>query len=97
MWIIVQIVINAAALWLAAYLVPGVTYTGNVVYLLLAGLVMGLVNLLVKPVVTLLSLPLIIVTLGLFYLVVNGLMLALVALINRSRGWFERGTTTATG
>ncbi|MCB1055015.1 MAG: phage holin family protein [Acidobacteria bacterium] len=79
MWIIVQIVINAAALWLAAYLVPGVTYTGNVVYLLLAGLVMGLVNLLVKPVVTLLSLPLIIVTLGLFYLVVNGLMLALVA------------------
>lgn len=79
MWIILQIIINGLALWLAAYLVPGIVYSGNVVYLLVAGLVMGLVNILVKPLVTLLSLPLIIVTLGLFYLVVNGLMLWLVA------------------
>ncbi len=79
MWIILQIIINGLALWLAAYLVPGIVYSGNVLYLLVAGLVMGLVNILIKPVVTLLSLPLIILTLGLFYLVVNGLMLALVA------------------
>ncbi|MDY7092315.1 MAG: phage holin family protein [Acidobacteriota bacterium] len=79
MWIVLQIIINGLALWLAAYLVPGIVYSGNIVYLLFAGLVMGLVNILIKPVVTLLSLPLIILTLGLFYLVVNGLMLALVA------------------
>lgn len=79
MWIVLQIVINAAALWLAAYLVPGITYTGNVWYLFLAGLVMGVINLVIKPVVTLLSLPLIVLTLGLFYLAVNGLMLALAA------------------
>jgi putative membrane protein len=79
MWIVLQIIINGLALWLAAYLVPGIVYSGNVLYLLVAGLVMGLVNVLVKPLVTLLSLPLIILTLGLFYLVVNGLMLWLVA------------------
>lgn len=81
MWMVLQIVLNALALWLAATLVPGVVYTGNVLYLLFAGLVMGLVNLLVKPVVTLLSLPFIILTLGLFYLVINGLMLWLVAVL----------------
>jgi putative membrane protein len=42
---------------------------------LIVGLVFGLVNLLVKPIVTLLSLPLIVLTLGLFYLAINGLML----------------------
>ena len=76
---IVQVVLNGIALLLASYLVPGIDYRGGVLYLLLAGLVIGLVNLLVKPLVTLLSLPLVVVTLGLFYLVINGLMLALAA------------------
>jgi putative membrane protein len=43
------------------------------------GLVFGLINLIVKPIVTFFSLPLIVVTLGLFYLVINGLMLYLAA------------------
>ena len=47
----------------------------------MAGLVMGLVNLLVKPLVTLLSLPFIVLTLGLFFLVINGLMLYLAAFL----------------
>ena len=70
-----QVVLNAAALWLAANLVPGIHYTGGLVWLLLAGLVLGLLNLLVKPILTFFSLPLIVLSLGLFFLVINGLIL----------------------
>ncbi len=76
-----QIVLNGVGILLAAYLVPGIDYQGGLLYLLLAGLVMGLVNLLVKPLVSLLSLPFIVVTLGLFFLVINGLMLYLAAFL----------------
>lgn len=76
---LIQVLINSVGLLLAAYLVPGIHYAGGVLLLLLAGAVIGLVNLLIKPIVTLLSLPLIVLTLGLFFLVVNGLMLYLAA------------------
>ena len=68
----------AAALWVAAYLVPGVRFssTGN---LLLAALVLGLVNALVRPLLFIITLPITVVTLGLFYLVVNGLAFGLAA------------------
>lgn len=79
MWIILQILLNGLAILVAAALVPGIDYEGGILYLFLTGLVMGLINLLVKPVVTFLSLPLIIVTLGLFYFAINGLMLILAA------------------
>jgi putative membrane protein len=72
---LLQIVLNGIAVLVAAYLVPGIVYTGSLPALLLVGLVVGLVNLIVKPIVTLLSLPLIVLTLGLFYLLINGLML----------------------
>lgn len=76
---IVQVLANGVAILIAASLIPGVDYTGGWLYLLLAGLVIGLINLLVKPLVSLLSLPLVIVTLGLFYLVINGAMFWLAA------------------
>ncbi|HSG39787.1 MAG TPA: phage holin family protein [Thermoanaerobaculia bacterium] len=76
---LVQIALNGVAVLIAAYLVPGIVYSGGLPQLLLVGLVLGVVNLIVKPVVSLLSLPLIMLTLGLFYLVINGLMLYLVA------------------
>lgn len=76
---LLQIVLNGVAVLVAAYLVPGISYTGSLLSLLLVGLVIGLINLIVKPIVTMLSLPLIVVTLGLFYLVINGLMLWLAA------------------
>lgn len=76
---LLQVVLNGVALWIASQLVPGIHYQGSLLYLLLAGLVIGLINLLVKPIVTLLSFPLIVVTLGLFYLVINGLVLYLAA------------------
>jgi len=74
-----RILINGLGLLAAAWLVPGITYTGGLAYLFLSGVVIGLINLLVKPIVTLLSLPAVLLTFGLFYLVVNGLMFALAA------------------
>jgi putative membrane protein len=76
---LLQIVLNGVAVLIAAYLVPGIAYHGSLLYLLLVGLVFGLINLIVKPIVTFFSLPLIVLTLGLFYLVINGLMLYLAA------------------
>jgi putative membrane protein len=76
-----QVLLNAVALWLAAVLVPGIHYIGGIEWLLLAGLVLGLLNLLVKPILTFFSLPLIVLSLGLFYLVINGLVLYLAAFL----------------
>jgi len=70
--------IVAAALWVAAYFVSGVVVR-SVPALLIAALVLGLVNALVRPVLTILTLPITILTLGLFYLVVNGAAFALAA------------------
>ena len=76
---LLQVVLNGVAVLIAAYIVPGISYHGSLLYLLLVGLVIGLINLVVKPIVTFFSFPLIVVTLGLFYLVINGLMLYLAA------------------
>lgn len=75
---LIQVLANSVGLLLAAKLLPGFEWSGGgVLALLVAGAVIGLINLLVKPVVKILSCPLIILTLGLFYLVINGLMLLL--------------------
>ena len=76
---LLQIVLNGVALLIAAYLIPGISYTGSLPRLLLLGLVLGLLNLLVKPILSFFSFPLIVLSLGLFYLVINGLILMLVA------------------
>jgi putative membrane protein len=78
---LLQIALNGVAVLVAAYLVPGIVYTGTLPALLLVGLVIGLINLVVKPIVSFFSLPLIVLTLGLFYLLINGLMLYLAAWI----------------
>ena len=77
--ILLQILLNGLGVFIAAYIVPGVHYTGSWAYLLLVGLVIGLINLLVKPLVTLLSIPALLLTLGLFYLVINGALFYLAA------------------
>ena len=79
--VVVKTVINGAALYLAAAIVPGIHLgeegnTGQtIITILVVALIFGIVNALVKPVIAILSCPLILLTLGLFYLVVNGLML----------------------
>ena len=74
---LVRLLINAVALWVAVKLVPGITYTGDLLPLLGVALVFGIVNAFLRPILKLLTLPLIFLTLGLFALVFNGLMLSL--------------------
>lgn len=78
MGFLLRVVLNAAAIWTAAALVPGVELRG-VAAALGAGLVLGLVNAVVRPVLVVLTLPLTLVTLGLFLLVLNALCLWLTA------------------
>jgi len=72
---LVRLLINALALWIAIAIVPGVTYQGEWIRLLFVALVFGLLNALVRPVLVLLSCPVLIVTLGLFTLVINAFVL----------------------
>jgi putative membrane protein len=73
--LVVQVLLNAVGVLVTARLVPGISYRGGLASLLVAGVILGLLNVLVKPLVTLLSLPFIVLTLGLFFLVINGLIL----------------------
>ncbi len=75
---LLRTLITAAGLWLADALIPGIQIAGPGT-LLIAALLLGLVNALVRPLVILLTLPLTILTLGLFLLVINAAMLGLVA------------------
>lgn len=76
--LILRMLIAAAGLWLASALVSGVVIDG-VGTLLLAALLLGLVNAIVRPIVVFLTLPITLVTLGLFLLVINAGMFGLVA------------------
>lgn len=78
---ILRMGINAVAILLVAYLAPGVLSADGVMGAVAAAFVLGLVNALVKPLVVLLTLPVTMFTLGLFLLVVNGLMLWIVSLV----------------
>ncbi|MHA7176500.1 phage holin family protein [Arthrobacter sp. Sr24] len=96
--ILVQVVLNAVALWIASWVLPGMAIASTSVLdsnlggpsgtadtvntalgYLFIGLVFGVVNALVKPIVKLLSLPVTILTLGLFTIVINAAMLSLTA------------------
>jgi putative membrane protein len=66
---------NAFALWVTQALVPGITFRGSIVTLIIAGAIWGLFNLIVRPIAMVLSIPLLILTLGLFYFVLNGILL----------------------
>lgn len=76
---IIQILLNGVAILLVARIVPGIHYTGDWIYLLLTGVVVGLLNLTVKPLVTVLSLPFIVLSLGLFFIVINAFILYVAA------------------
>jgi putative membrane protein len=75
MKLLLRLLVNAAALWVAVRFVPGISFDGNPVLLLAVALVFGVINTIVKPIVTLFSLPAVLLTLGLFLLVINALML----------------------
>lgn len=75
---LLRLVINAVAVFLAANLVPGIHVSGPGAALA-AGIILGFVNAIIKPVLLLLTLPFTILTLGLFIFVLNAICLALVA------------------
>jgi putative membrane protein len=81
--ILLRTLINALGIWLAAYIVPGVSATSTTT-LIWAAIALGLINAFVRPVLVLLTLPFTILTLGLFLLVLNAGMLNLA-------GWFVDG------
>jgi putative membrane protein len=83
---VVRLLVNAAALWVATRIVSGVTYTGGVLPILAVALVFGIVNAILKPVAIILTFPILIVTLGLFTLVINGVMLLLTSKLSDSLG-----------
>jgi putative membrane protein len=79
MRLIAAIVANAIAL-LATTVVPGITFTGGWLALAVAGAIFGLFNAVVRPIAFFLSLPALILTLGVFYFLLNGLLLWMASL-----------------
>ena len=94
MTFVIRLAINAIAIWLAAQWVSGIDIAtsgngtgGDVLVILGIALVFTVVNAFVKPIVKLLSLPLLILTLGLFTLIINALMLLLTSWISSQTEW----------
>jgi putative membrane protein len=75
---IVRTLINALGLWIASALVPGLSFTSGGT-LLLAAFLLGIVNAVIRPILIFLTLPITILTLGIFLFVINALMVMLVA------------------
>jgi putative membrane protein len=79
---LIRTLVNAAALYVATRIVPGVTYSGTWLPFLGVAVVFGVVNAFIGPVAKILTFPIILVTLGLFALVVNGFLLWLTSSIS---------------
>jgi putative membrane protein len=77
-------ILNAAALWVAAAIIPGLDFTGGPGRLLLVAAVFGIVNSTLRPLLTILTCPLIILTLGLFTFIINALMLMVTGWLSES-------------
>jgi putative membrane protein len=90
---VIRVLINGVAIWFATLILSGMDVVGggsgwqNAGIIALIALVFGIVNAIVKPIVALLSIPLYILTLGLFTIVVNALMLMLTAWITEATDW----------
>jgi putative membrane protein len=90
--VVVKTIINGAALYLAAAIVPGIhlgeegSAGQTIVTILIVALIFGIINAVLKPLVKLLSLPVIVLTLGLFLLVINALMLQLTSWLSGTLG-----------
>ena len=79
---VIQILINAAALWVAVQIVPGLGFSGDLWKLLLVAVIFGLINAFIRPILLIFTLPITIMTLGLFLLVINALLLILTGVIS---------------
>ena len=79
--LVLQIIAGILSLWLAIKYVPGVEFSGEIRYLLLAGVLLGAINFYLKPILKLITLPLRILTFGLFGLLINMLLVWIVDFI----------------
>lgn len=86
MQFILRLLVTAASLWVAVSLVPGIEFAGPWTHLLLVALVFGVVNAIVRPIILMLTCPLVLLTLGLFIFVLNGLMLLLTGALSTAVG-----------
>jgi len=79
--LVLGILLNGLALYALTQFVSGVTYTGGVKVFIIAGLIIGILNSVVKPILKLLTIPFIFLSFGIFLIVINGLMLWLMSYI----------------
>ena len=102
MRLILRLLANAAALAIATWILSGITLTGStttsqVVTLLIVALIFGILNAIVKPIFALVTIPLLLLTLGLFLIVINACMLLLTSWLAGlfDLGWHVEGFWTA--
>ncbi len=81
---LIRLLITAVALWAAERLVPGIEHSGSWLSLIGVALVFGVVNAVIRPVLLLLTCPLVLLTLGLFIFVLNALMLWLTGALSNA-------------
>lgn len=94
---IIRWLVTAVAVGVAVWLVPGIEVVGGTeawVAIAIFGLILSLINISVKPIMQVLSLPITVITLGIFYLIVNTLMLYVAAWL--ANGIFQVGIDIAT-
>ena len=72
---ILQILANALAVFIAAYFVPQIIFNGSLIDYLIVGLVLAVANIIIKPILKIISAPLMFITLGLFTIVINAIIL----------------------
>ena len=102
MRLLLRLVVNAAALAIATWILSGISITGSsltrqIITLLVVALIFGVLNAIIKPILTFLSIPLLLITLGLFLLVINACMLLLTSWLAEllGVGWHVEGFWTA--
>jgi putative membrane protein len=83
---VIQILVNAGALYVADFLIGGITFVGEWWKFLLVALAFSLLNTYVRPILRILTLPISVITLGIFLLVINAAMLLLTSAISDQLG-----------
>jgi putative membrane protein len=84
--VMLRLLVTSLALWVAVELVSGIAFTGRPLALVGVALIFGVVNAVLKPILTILTCPLILLTLGFFTLVLNGILLLATATLSQSLG-----------
>ena len=83
---LIRLAVTAAALWVAVRIIPGIQYQGDWLPFIGVALVFGVVNAVIRPILFALSCPIVLLTLGLFVFVLNGIMLLITAAVAGALG-----------